>query len=506
MAPIVSFPCPPAILVLLKDPPWLSGGSVSPPPSAPPFPTAIAGRGTRFHPRQALICLWLVGLFLVGGVVLPAQAGSAGNDVGYPSPPSPPARLTTGPSHPQRRAGTTPLKKPAYRAVIRSLIGVPDGTLWVGTFGRGVWCLASGSTHQIGNPDGTIPSHRISRLALAGNRLIAATAGEGLLAWNLAASRWEPVLPAPAPRLRYLHGLWADASGTLVLGSVGSGAALLSGGQWRYLGATEGLTDDWVNDVVDDLEGWWLATSRGLFHLNRGLGRIDRRLFPRDDWEDPDINVLTRIDDRLVLGTTEDGVVILASDGRAVRVRGTGGAIHALTGPVPDPAGTGHRLWAAGDHGLWLILLPPPDIQEPPRSSEVPGPWSEAGVPKALALLPNGDLVIGTMQGSLLRLSGDPAQTVHPPTAAPPASAADLARTGITRRSGGYAPAADRPSAGEEGSPRRSGLVPTLFARFKDGNLTLVDPVGGERETIPDSGPCRAHPPGACPIVKGGEE
>ncbi|NLI78748.1 MAG: hypothetical protein GX442_20200 [Candidatus Riflebacteria bacterium] len=378
-------------------------------------------------------------MVLAGWLILPARAGSDRQEAGpAPLPPG----MATANTRLAPGKGAAPWKKPAYRAVVRSLVGVADGTLWIGTFGRGAWCLASGSTHQVSNPDGTIPSHRISRLTLSGNRLFAATAGEGPLTWNLATARWESLLPAPDQRMNYLHGLWADASGTLVLGSVGSGAALLSGGQWRYLGAAEGLTDDWVNDVVDDLDGWWLATSRGLFHLDRRSGRIDRRLFPRDDWDDPDINVLLRIDDRLVLGTTEDGVVIVTPAGPAARVPGIGGAIHALAGPVNGPAGSGTHLWVAGDRGLWLVTIPLSGTRDPPRAREVPGPWAAMGNPKALAVLQNGDLVIGTMQGCLLRLGG---------------------------------------SAGAGEPPPAAGLAPALFARFEDGQLTLIDQAGGRK-------------------------
>lgn len=400
-------------------------------------------------------------------------------------------------------AESVPWKKPAYRAVIRSLVEAPDGTLWIGTFGRGTWCLASGSPHLVVHPDGTIPSHRISRLALAGNRLFVATAGEGPLAWNLSSSRWEAIAPAPDGRMRYLHGLWADASGTMVLGSVGSGAALLSGGQWQYLGRAEGLTDDWVNDVVADPDGWWMATSRGLFHLDRRSGRIDRRLFPRDDWEDPDINVLTRIDDRLVLGTTEEGVVIVAPDGPAARVPGLGGAIHALVGPVAGPAGTPPRLWAAGDCGLWLVSLPLRGASEPPRARKVSGPWADVGIPKALTVLSNGDLVIGTMQGCLLRLAGGHSLA----TATPPAAGRNVA----SGRPGGTALSTRQSSGGEKTSPDPADLMPTLFARFEDGHLRMITPANARKGKTQSAGQPQTAPPGSraggeCLPLRGGEE
>ncbi|HNV70293.1 MAG TPA: two-component regulator propeller domain-containing protein, partial [Candidatus Ozemobacteraceae bacterium] len=67
--------------------------------------------------------------------------------------------------------------KTQYSCVIRSLLEDRHGTLWIGTFGAGLWRFDGQTVASVpANADG-LPDSRISKLLLDGDRLFLQTAG-----------------------------------------------------------------------------------------------------------------------------------------------------------------------------------------------------------------------------------------------------------------------------------------------------------------------------------------
>lgn len=274
------------------------------------------------------------------------------------------------------------------------MIFLPDGTMFVGTFGRGAWRVGNGCAQQLVGPGGTIPSHRISRILRDGSSLVFATAGEGLLLFDLGSSEWRRFDPSPDARMQYLHALMRTEAGELVVGSVGSGVALLRNGSWTYIDSGAGLTENWINEAAETPQGILIATARGVFQIIGNRAKL--RFFPTGNWEDPEINTLLEASGSLFLGTVGDGVVVVPGSGKPGKVDGCRGAIHMI---VPWKSG----IWAAGDAGLWTLRAD----ESSWTASLASGPWGTDARFKSLAVSPEGRLFGGTMDGRIFRSNPD---------------------------------------------------------------------------------------------------
>ena len=101
-----------------------------------------------------------------------------------------------------------------------------DGSLWVGTFGKGLWRLQNGQLRLFTTADG-LSSDQIRSLA-------------------------------------------EDADGTLWIGTYGGGLDAMRGGRFYSITAKEGLLSDNVAHVDIDPHGWlWLSTTRGICRVRK---------------------------------------------------------------------------------------------------------------------------------------------------------------------------------------------------------------------------------------------
>ncbi|NLI77682.1 MAG: hypothetical protein GX442_14765 [Candidatus Riflebacteria bacterium] len=302
-----------------------------------------------------------------------------------------------------------PLALPEYTCVVRSMVADPAGRLWLGSFGAGLWVVEGDRVAPVLDAQGQHPSRRLSRLLLDGHRLWVATAGEGLLCYDTRRRAWVPVVPDPGPDFRALHGLARDAAGRLLIGSVGSGAAVLDGGAWHRLGRAQGLGDDWINDIVPDADSVWFATNRGVFRLPvpsatpatpapappaPATAPWADWLYPDDTccgpdaWENPEVNVLLPSPPHVFLGTMADGAFRLAPGDKRQKIPLTRGSIQALLRWRDS-------LWVAGAQGLWSVQQPDDRFVV----ADTTGPWERSCPFKSLAVSPTGSLLAGTLDG-----------------------------------------------------------------------------------------------------------
>lgn len=284
-----------------------------------------------------------------------------------------------------------------FSNAVRSMVVDPGGNLYIGSFGTGVWKIdPTGTMALLTSADGTQLSRRISKLLWHKDRLWAATAGEGVVQFDAAKKQWLPVEPPPGPAMVALHAFIFTSKGDLVIGSVGSGAAILSGGKWDFLGKEIGLADDWINDAAETEKGVWLAGLNGLSRFRSG--KVDEYVVPvchgasKVAWGDPAINVMLAHNGHLILGTMMDGVVRITPEKFERKYVGTDGDVQALVIWK-------NHLWAAGPGNLWRIPLDFADRK--PKVTRITEYWETKCPFKALGISPQDTLLIGTMDGRI---------------------------------------------------------------------------------------------------------
>ena len=114
---------------------------------------------------------------------------------------------------------------PPFAQTVVSLLEGPDGALWAGTQGRGLW-----------------------RVKGAEKRLYTSRDGLGS---------------------DEIRGLYKDADGTIWIGTFGGGLNSYSNGEFRKFTTRDGLPSDNVASIIGDGEWLWLSTTRGLCRLSR---------------------------------------------------------------------------------------------------------------------------------------------------------------------------------------------------------------------------------------------
>jgi ligand-binding sensor domain-containing protein len=147
---------------------------------------------------------------------------------------------------------------------IRSLYQDGEGTLWIGT-SKGSAVSRSGGLVRLN------PSDAVVSFVETDGRILAAVEGVGIKAYD---ERTLRELPSPSLAIRDADTLYRDLEGRVWIGGIGSGLHLLGaredGGKQVDLSVNDGLFDDEIYGIVaDDQDRLWLASSKGIFSVNR---------------------------------------------------------------------------------------------------------------------------------------------------------------------------------------------------------------------------------------------
>jgi len=159
----------------------------------------------------------------------------------------------------------------------------------------------------------------------------------------------------------------------------------------RQLGVIDGLPTTGIHAIAEDATGYlWMASSEGLLRFD---GRRSRVWGDEDGLHDTTLRAL-HVDaaDRVWVGTTSQGLLMLGGDRRRFERAGTqipaavrSGTIHAIAG------GGGSPLWVIGsDHRLYML---------PALEARWQGVEAAADTITALAIDHAGRLWVGTSQG-----------------------------------------------------------------------------------------------------------
>jgi ligand-binding sensor domain-containing protein/signal transduction histidine kinase len=151
-----------------------------------------------------------------------------------------------------------------FPGVIRSLYQDREGTLWIGT-SKGPAVLRNGSIARLN------PSDAVVAFVEDSGRILAAVEGLGIEFYD---ERTLRELPGAALAIRDADTLYRDRDGRVWIGGIGSGLHLMSAsegaGKQVDLTVKDGLFDDEIYGIAaDDRDRLWLASSKGVFSLNR---------------------------------------------------------------------------------------------------------------------------------------------------------------------------------------------------------------------------------------------
>ena len=151
-----------------------------------------------------------------------------------------------------------------FPGVIRSLYQDGEGTLWIGT-SRGPAVLRDGRIGRLN------PSEAVVSFVEDKGRILSAVEGQGIEFYD---ERTLRELPGAALAIRDADTLYRDRDGRVWIGGIGSGLHLLaaSDGASKQVDLTvkDGLFDDEIYGIAaDDRDRLWLASSKGIFSLNR---------------------------------------------------------------------------------------------------------------------------------------------------------------------------------------------------------------------------------------------
>ena len=223
---------------------------------------------------------------------------------------------------------------------ITSLALAPDGTLWVGTVGHGLWSRGGGRFRPFRPGLRNVAALLLDR---AGS-LWVGTNGGGV--GRLADGRFEVLDTAGGLPDDAVYALFEDREGSVWVGTNGGGLARLRDGAFTTYTPREGLSDDFVHSVFEDSRGVvWAGTASGLDRLEGGRFVPQPGPPPR-----PVRSIAEDREGRLWGASYGKGVFVLSRDGALRQYGSTDGLGHDFVRAVAvDRAG---RVWAATHDGL----------------------------------------------------------------------------------------------------------------------------------------------------------
>jgi signal transduction histidine kinase/ligand-binding sensor domain-containing protein len=143
---------------------------------------------------------------------------------------------------------------------IRSLYQASDDSLWIAT-SKGPAVLRAGAIQRLKSPD------VVASFVEDGAVMLATVEGTGIVAFD---KQTLHQLSRPNLSIRDADTLYRDPQGRVWIGGIGSGVHLLTDSGQISFSVQDGLFDDEIYGIVgDDHDRLWLASSKGIFSVNR---------------------------------------------------------------------------------------------------------------------------------------------------------------------------------------------------------------------------------------------
>jgi signal transduction histidine kinase/ligand-binding sensor domain-containing protein/CheY-like chemotaxis protein len=229
-------------------------------------------------------------------------------------------------------------EKPVY-----AITGSADGSLWVGTFGNGVYRLNDGTTTRFGAAQG-LPSEFVQALQEDHDGNLWIGAQSGLI--RLAGGRFSLYNSDPG-RARAVHSLLQDDDGSLWAGTV-DGVERFSSGRFRRYRMVDGLLSDMVWSVFEGRDGGiWIGTDEGALTRFRN-GTFER--FRSSDWSNQTVlRAVYEARDGSVWTALDGGGLVRFKDGQFTTYTEKQGLSNAVVWSLFED--TDGALWVGTDGG-----------------------------------------------------------------------------------------------------------------------------------------------------------
>ncbi len=192
------------------------------------------------------------------------------------------------------------------RQNVIALAEMPDGTLWAGTFGNGVFILS---------PDGKVQRHLTERDGLI-NGSVLSIAGDGQFAWlatlggvtalDLREGHFEHFAHQDELGTNYIYKVFVDRQKRVWFGTDGKGLSVLMDGSFHHFNEAAGTPLKTIYAITQDLSGdiWFSTEGDGLFRYN---GQDFQRYTPANRLHSLAITGLELAGDGELLVAYEDG-------------------------------------------------------------------------------------------------------------------------------------------------------------------------------------------------------
>ena len=252
---------------------------------------------------------------------------------------------------------------------VSSIAEGPDGALWVGTKGAGLFRVAGKQLTHYTTKDGLSGNGIISVLVDRRGTVWAATLAAGLNRFEdgrFTTYRARDGLGADA-----IFSLFEDRDGALWIGTFGGGVTRLADGRFHTFTTKDGLPHDVVMSTYQDGEGtYWFATRGGLCRYRDGRFTTFRQ--KEGIFHDAAQRVLE--DGRGYLWLTSNSGVFRVSLSELAAASGASGRINDRvtfgTAARMIPAecnGTQHGAWKSRDGRLWFATIKGLAMADPAR-------------------------------------------------------------------------------------------------------------------------------------------
>lgn len=205
-------------------------------------------------------------------------------------------------------------EKNQFRAVLKgqenvlSLWEAPDGNLWVGTFGNGVFVL---------NPAGKVV-HRLTEGNGLANGSVLSIGGDSAEVWlatlggvtEISLKDWKPKAYQDELGAGYVYKVMVDSRGRTWFGTDGAGLIVLENGKFVHYKEAAGQPLKTIYSIAEDLQGmiWFCTDQNGLFRFD---GQNFRHYTPEEHLHSLVINGLVVDGNGYLILSYEDGIDVL---------------------------------------------------------------------------------------------------------------------------------------------------------------------------------------------------
>ncbi|TNE57405.1 MAG: hypothetical protein EP344_11145 [Bacteroidetes bacterium] len=192
-----------------------------------------------------------------------------------------------------------------------SLWQAPNGNMWVGTYGNGIFILnAQGQTLRHLTEQNGLSNGSIFSITGDADNVWLATLGGATV---IRQTNWDDMHHYPELGTNYLYKILVDSKNRIWFGTVGEGLIVLENGKFRQFSEAAGQTLRSIYSIAEDSKGnIWIGTDgNGLFRYD---GQSFRQYTTSDHLHSMTVNGLAFDGNGYLILSYEDGIDVLTTE------------------------------------------------------------------------------------------------------------------------------------------------------------------------------------------------